>query len=562
MKQHSTKTVPPDRLLDEIAILVQRNSELEQQNNATTSERDVLKQKLAEASRLLKASTTGLISVDKSGLINDVNACAAEILGADKAYLVRKPISLFIAPEDQALFYINRSRVASGTLPQPFDIKFKQKNGEIRSARVTASQVTDVGLNSGGMLLATEDITPFRLALDKLQYKEYFIDLLFSIFTDLSVCSRADIDEMIVYALEKLVLITGAHRVYVGLFHDNSAQFTITHEWRAKGIKPPAQTLKRKDTKSIAGIIGQIKKGRTLAIADIAARASNAVDAQMGFHVPGTRAFLISPLFYGRNLVGMIGCDTVKKVDTWSRDMRQLVKAVGGIIVNALVRNQIEKKPAVIRDAILQFIPPGSDSGGNTLADAQRTAEAVSTPAPTASGKKADWQFKEGECDDPALLTTARLRNDQIATITCSNCTRKKKLDISQIRAIGTRLKATCICGSEKYVRIELRREQRKTVNLEGFFIFGPGDRSARQPNDWGRIEINNISHHGIGIRLLENIDVRVEDRFRVKFALDNTAHSIIQKEVVVRSVDGPAVGCEFVDPDPSDATIGFYLIT
>ena len=113
MNHHPNTPVPPDKLLDEIAILVERTNELEQLNRTLTNERKILKQKLADASRLLSVSTTGLISVDKSGLINDVNSCAANILGADKAYLLRKPISLFIAPEDQALFYINRSRLAA-----------------------------------------------------------------------------------------------------------------------------------------------------------------------------------------------------------------------------------------------------------------------------------------------------------------------------------------------------------------------------------------------------------------------------------------------------------------
>ena len=44
-------------------------------------------------------------------------------------------------------------------------------------------------------------------------------------------------------------------------------------------------------------------------------------------------------------------------------------------------------------------------------------------------------------------------------------------------------------------------------------------------------------------LRIFEQVgnpDMRVDDRFRVKFTLDNTARSEIQKEVVVRSVAAP----------------------
>jgi PAS domain-containing protein len=78
--------------------LTHHNTELEKFNLALTRERESLKTKLADCSRLLKASTTGLISLDKSGLIDSVNTRAIDMLGADRAYLLKKPISLFIAP--------------------------------------------------------------------------------------------------------------------------------------------------------------------------------------------------------------------------------------------------------------------------------------------------------------------------------------------------------------------------------------------------------------------------------------------------------------------------------
>ncbi len=94
-----------------------------------------------------------------------------------------------------------------------------------------------------------------------------------------------------------------------------------------------------------------------------------------------------------------------------------------------------------------------------------------------------------------------------------------------------------------------------------GVFIRGRGDRIALKSDDWGRIQIYNLSRHGIGFKLFAKQDVRIDDRFRVKFTLDNTARSIIQKEVVVRSVIAEIIGCQFVGQDPCDVTIGFYMM-
>ena len=61
---------------------------------------------------------------------------------------------------------------------------------------------------------------------------------------------------------------------------------------------------------------------------------------------------------------------------------------------------------------------------------------------------------------------------------------------------------------------------------------------------------------------MFDKQDIRPNDRFRVKFTLDNTASSVIQKAVVVRSVSDMAIGCEFAGKDPCDVTLGFYMMS
>ena len=120
----------------------------------------------------------------------------------------------------------------------------------------------------------------------------------------------------------------------------------------------------------------------------------------------------------------------------------------------------------------------------------------------------------------------------------------------------------TSTSGNEMYIKVELRREHRKMINLDGVFIRGRGDRNARKSDDWGRIRIFNLCRHGIGFKLFAKQDVRIDDRFRIKFTPDNTTRSIIQKEVVVSSVIEETIGCQFVGQAPCDATIGFYMMT
>ncbi|HSO19140.1 MAG TPA: PAS domain-containing protein, partial [Desulfosarcina sp.] len=126
----------PDRLRRTIDRLTRRIEDLEKNHRDHLRRQTEMQSRLSDALRLLRASTTGLITLDKSGLIDGVNPSAVEMLGTDSAYPLKKPISLFIAPEDQSVFFINRSRIVAGTQKEPFEIKLKRRDGSLWSGRI------------------------------------------------------------------------------------------------------------------------------------------------------------------------------------------------------------------------------------------------------------------------------------------------------------------------------------------------------------------------------------------------------------------------------------------
>lgn len=51
------------------------------------------------------------ISLDKEGIIRGLNLKAAELLKAERSFLLAKPILSFISSEDQKVFYTHKSKV-------------------------------------------------------------------------------------------------------------------------------------------------------------------------------------------------------------------------------------------------------------------------------------------------------------------------------------------------------------------------------------------------------------------------------------------------------------------
>ena len=538
---------------------VQGNTELEKFNRALLAERQSLKTALADCSLLLKASTTGLIALDKTGLIIHVNASAVDLLGQDETYLLKKPISLFIAPEDQATFYINRSRIVAGTQKKPFGLKLKQKNGTILSVRIKAQPIAAPGQHLPGMLLAVDDITAYRQAMERLQFKEDFSKLLFSTIDDLTTWPTADIDEVIIYTLEKISIVAGADRVYVCLFHERKTRLSITHEWIGEGIGSPA--LQDEPVGPYLNILKKINQHHAASIADIDTLPPAERAIHERFHAAGVKSFWFAPLVYGRHLLGIVGCDAVRQTVNWSKETQQLIKCIGTAIVQALIRRQTEKVPASIRQSIFQLVEPTASTIDESVPEYDGPIDIIDAgPAPPEQ-KETDWRFAEEKPDDPDRIDTILLKDGKTASLACSHCNRQRQLDISEIRVIGTQLKVTCICGNVTFIKVELRREHRKTVNLDGIFIRGPGDRLALKSDDWGRIQIYNLSRRGVGFKVTGTPDIREGDRLRVKFTLNNTTESIIQKAVVVRSVAGDMIGCQFEGQDACDVTLGFYMM-
>ena len=546
--------------------LAQRNDELEKFNQALLAERERLRQMLADSQCMLAAAISGLFMLDKSGLITAVNPRAAEMLAAESAYLLKKPFAMFIAPEDQAVFYINRSRIVGGASGAPFEIKLKSRDGAVWNARVNARPLETPNQALPGLLLTVEDITAERRILEDLQLKEYFVHLLFSIVDDLAAWPATDIDEVIVVTLEKIGLATGADRVYLCLFHDRNTHFSITHEWLGDGIASPAPALKGASLRTYAPIFRQVKNRTPVEVPDMAALAPERRAAHDGFHAPGTRSILFAPLVYDRQPKGIIGCDAVRQAATWSDTGRQLLQFTGSTIVNALLRCRLTTARPDAQEDLVQSVDAvgeAPDTGAEPL-EYSGPIEVIDemAPSPAAGKTPADWRFESGEADDPRETLTVLLKKGKTAYFACRQCSNQKRMDIADIRVLGTRLKATCTCGHTMFFKVELRREHRKAVQLEGIFIRGQGDRIAPKSEDWGRIKVLNLSRNGIGFKIFDRQDFRPGDHLRVKFTLDNTARTVVQKAVEVKSVSDAAIGCQFVSSDACDVTIGFYMMT
>lgn len=163
------------------------------------------------------------------------------------------------------------------------------------------------------------------------------------------------------------------------------------------------------------------------------------------------------------------------------------------------------------------------------------------------------------------------LRDDRSIIIRCPACLSERIISPDKIPRMY-RFKVKCSCNSVFGVQVELREKYRKQVNLSGIIL------KPEQNLRWGKTlsesqetrikktncRVCNISMGGIGLEILDKIEVgkiKEGDILLVKFVLDNSAATNMEKKVTVRIVKGNYLGCEFFDTDKNDTTLKFYFL-
>ncbi|WP_031388795.1 HDOD domain-containing protein [Desulfonatronum thiodismutans] len=111
------------------------------------------------------------------------------------------------------------------------------------------------------------------------------------------------------------------------------------------------------------------------------------------------------------------------------------------------------------------------------------------------------------------------------------------------------------VLEQETEQRPEKRKIYRKKVRLDGV-LEHPSAKS------YGNILVEEIALTEIGFRVTTGpLNVKPGDFLEVSFRLDDTLHSLIERRVIVRSVQGEQVDAEFYNPPPYAKDLGFYLL-
>lgn len=147
----------------------------------------------------------------------------------------------------------------------------------------------------------------------------------------------------------------------------------------------------------------------------------------------------------------------------------------------------------------------------------------------------------------------------QKAAIFCEKCNRDASMDVSGFMGLekAVRLKYSCACGASFKVFLERRSYVRKNVKLRGLLHCSRKRVSSMMVLD---VIVIDVSRYGMKLKLLNNAEPLIGQKATINFYLDDRNRSKISKDAIIKNIDYPYAGIEFMSHNHYDK-FGAYVL-
>lgn len=146
------------------------------------------------------------------------------------------------------------------------------------------------------------------------------------------------------------------------------------------------------------------------------------------------------------------------------------------------------------------------------------------------------------------------VKSNDLAAIRCPECSLVKNISVARYRHNRKSLKVRCRCRHSFAVLLDFRRHFRKPVILPGMYRLKPPANGA------GLMKTKNISRSGVGFTVSGTHPIQPGQKARIEFTLNNPKQTKLDKKVTIISVKNNFIGCAFLDNQPFEKDLGFYL--
>lgn len=186
------------------------------------------------------------------------------------------------------------------------------------------------------------DMTYRKRSEEVLNRRLEFDNLISSISTDFINIPSDRIDSAVNDTLRRIGDFIEVDRSYVFIYSEDGTLMSNTHEWCREGISPEIDALQDLDAEQFYIHRSFLKKRDIVYIPDVNDLPEEAAYDKEEFQREGIQSLICVPMTSEDEIIGFIGFDSVRKKIAWSYEIISLLKIVGEIIVNAILRKRAQ----------------------------------------------------------------------------------------------------------------------------------------------------------------------------------------------------------------------------
>lgn len=526
-------------------------------------------------------ATGGTVALARSGLIADIDQDAAALLGHAKEELAGKPFSLFVAREDLPVFFSHWNELISSGERQTAELAVKQKTGK-KVYVIIEWTLGSPPPNPGQFHLRLNPAGGHRSALDRLQYQQDLLNLIYSLADSVRTVSERHQTTAVVQGLKKICLFLKADHCFIYSIDRRRKRLQIKHQWH--------QTA-GSDKKVLAGIvplaaikrsIARLRRERAYIIDDVSGLPLVERNGLLAAFHHQPAALMCQLIYTHKRPLAVIGAARNLAAGDWNANDAALIKLFGQLVCDLLslapVEIQAVSPEPASNDRRARHAPPAAMKNSVTtknpadqpLHSAKLRPEEIKTSKQ--SLPRADVKPLPS-LGDPMQLekmtgiqSIARqrvfAREDGLVLLTCPHCGQQESVTTARFEMLGNAVTVRCTCRKQFAAVLEKRRSVRKTVQLEGYFtVAGEHGTEDAKGNIWGPMVVKNLSKTGLRFSSPRVNLIEPGDLLMVRFNLNNSNKALIHKKAQVVSIQKNEVGCRFEGADEYDITLGFYFM-
>ncbi|MGM0436646.1 MAG: HD domain-containing phosphohydrolase [Bacillota bacterium] len=330
----STKKIK--QILHELQV---HQIELEIQNEELRRTQSELETARSYYYDLYDLAPVGYCTLSENNLILKANLAAANLLGKTRNELIKQPISRFILPEDQDIYYFFRKQLFETEQPQETELRMLESDKTTFWVWLYASIVQDEDGNNVCHLMLI-NINERKKKEKEIKHREHRQKLAVEIASDFLNKPLNQMDKTIDATLAKLGKDMEAERSYIfesGEDHIMSCTNTWFRSKKAQTVINDNNPIEVQNW-----MYGQLLNQKPVSIKNVNDIPLKAVDDRREFKKQSVKSLLWVPMIVENQVIGFLGVDSISSEREWNDNDIQTMQLIASIVASAINRIKME----------------------------------------------------------------------------------------------------------------------------------------------------------------------------------------------------------------------------